>query len=361
MPQGSAAPSVPLDVTVVLPVRNEGAHLDAILGDLLRQDFPRERMEILVVDGRSTDDSRERVRRLAAGDPRIRLLDNPRRLSSAARALGATAARGRYVAYVDGHCRIDSPALLSDMVALFERTGADCLARPQPLVPSDPGRVARAIAAARTSPFGHSTKSEIFCDREAEVSPVSSGAMYRREVFATVGPYDPAFDACEDVELNWRVKAAGLRSFSSPRLAVRYEPRRTFRALFRQMGRYGLGRARLHRKFPQAFTLESAIPPAFVLGLPVLAASPLLPRTLALVVVAGYALYALLALLFSARAAARANALPLLPLVAWAFPTIHAGLGIGYLRGLLAPRPSAAPPDAPVDVTDGDPPPEGAR
>lgn len=238
---------------------------------------------------------------------------------------------------------------------------ADCLARPQPLVPTDPGRVARAIAAARTSPFGHSTKSEIFGATEAEVSPVSSGAMYRREVFSTVGPYDPAFDACEDVELNWRVEAAGLRSFSSPRLAVRYEPRRTFRGLFRQMTRYGLGRARLHRKHPRAFTLESAIPPAFVLGLPALVAAPLLPRALALVVVLGYALYALLALLFATLAAARARALPLVPLVAFAFPTIHAGLGLGYLRGLVTPRPSAAPPDAPVDVTAGDAPAAGAR
>ena len=359
MPQGSVDPSAPLDVTVVLPVRNEGAHIEEILGDLRRQDFPPDRMEILVVDGRSTDDTRARVRRMAAADGRIRLLDNPRRLSSAARALGAMAASGRYVAYVDGHCRIDSPALLSDMVALFERTGADCLARPQPLVPSDPGRVARAIAAARTSPFGHSTKSEIFGDTEAEVSPVSSGAMYRREVFQRVGPYDPAFDACEDVELNWRVEAAGLRSFSSPRLAVRYEPRRSFRGLYRQMGRYGLGRARLHRKHPRAFTVESLVPPAFVLGLPVLAAAPLLPRPLALLVCAGYALYAVLALLFAARAAARAKALPLLGLVAWAFPTIHAGLGVGYLRGLLGPRPSAAPLDPPVDVTAGDAPAAG--
>ena len=110
-------------------------------------------------------------------DPRVRLLSNPRRLSSAARVIGAAAARGEFVAFVDGHCRIPSQTLASDMVALFQASGAQCLARPQPLDPAGGGILARAIAAARHSPFGHSTKSEIFGAAEGAVSPISSGAM----------------------------------------------------------------------------------------------------------------------------------------------------------------------------------------
>jgi succinoglycan biosynthesis protein ExoA len=342
----AAAPAATLDVTVVLPVRNEGAHIDGILGDLLAQEFPHDRVEILVVDGQSTDDTRARVEAVAAIDGRVRLLDNPRRLSSAARAIGARAARGRFVAYVDGHCRVESRTLLADMVAIFERTGADCLARPQPLVPTGGGAVAQAIALARTSPFGHSTRSEIFDeggrDEPRRVSPVSSGAMYRREVFDRVGHFDASFDACEDVEFNTRVEQAGLVSFTSPRLAVRYEPRRTFAALFRQMRRYGLGRGRLHRKHPSSFTIESLIPAAFVLGLLPLAASPWLPRALSIPLMTAYGLYALLAILFAIVAAAKTR-IALVPLVALAFPVIHTGLGVGYVRGVLARRrPSAA-------------------
>ena len=336
----TSAPPATLEVTVVVPVRNEGAHVEAVLGDLLAQAFPPERMEVLVVDGRSTDDTRARVEAVAARDARVRLLDNPRRLSSAARAIGAAAARGRFVAYVDGHCRVPSATMLADMVDLFERTGAACLARPQPLVPTGGGRVARAIAAARSSPFGHSTASEIFRGGEREVSPVSSGAMYRREVFDRVGPFDAGFDACEDVEFNTRVAAAGLVTWTSDRLAVAYEPRTTYRGLFRQMHRYGLGRARLHRKHPSSFTVESLVPAAFVAGLPALVAAPWLPRALALVVAGGYALYALLALGFAAVAARRDGPVGVV-LAAWAFPVLHAGLGVGYLRGRLTPPPSA--------------------
>lgn len=333
------------EVTVVLPVRNEAAHIEQVLADLAAQDIEPARVEILVVDGRSDDGTRARVRAVAARDPRVRLLDNPRRWSSAARAIGAAAARGRYVAYIDGHCRIESRAMLSSMVDLFESTGVDCLARPQPLV-ADAGATpaARAIAAARASAFGHSTRSEIFGATEGPVSPTSSGAMYRRRVFDVVGNYDTAFDACEDVEFNVRVEQAGLRTWSSPRLAVAYEPRGSHAALFRQMQRYGIGRARLHRKHPSAFSIESLVPVAFTLGLPLLLTAGVfaswLPAWLVLLLAAPYMLYAGLALGFAVAASRGRGGWPLVPLIAAAFPVIHVGLGVGYLRGLLRrPRP----------------------
>ena len=340
---GDLACSV-VDVSVVVPVRNEAAHLGAVLKDLLRQKLGDLRLEILVVDGRSTDTTRDVVARHAAEDPRVRLLDNPARLSSAARARGCQAARGRFVAIVDGHCRIPSATLLADMVALFERTGASCLSRPQPLVPGEFGRMAKAISAARTSPLGHSTQSTIYDNRERQVEATSAGAMYRREVFDRVGHFDPAFDACEDVEFNWRCDQAGLPCWSSPALAIHYEPRRTLRALFKQMRRYGLGRARLHRKHPAAFGWESLVPLGFVLGLPVAALGAwLLPPPWRWWVVAPYALYAAL-VLFASVAAARKTGWSLLPLIAAVFPTIHVGLGVGYLKGLFTspPRPFAA-------------------
>lgn len=332
-----------LDVSVVLPVRNEGAHIEAVLGDLRAQELDGLQIELLVVDGESTDDTVARAEAIGREDPRVRVLTNPRRLSSAARAIGADAARGRFVAYVDGHCRVPNRRLLAEMVALFERTGADCLSRPQPLASGETAYMVRAIAAARTSGFGHSTQSTIYDSDEHEVSPVSAGAMYRREVFAKVGNFDPAFDACEDVEFNWRVADAGLRAWTSPAMAVQYEPRRSLRALWKQMGRYGLGRARLHRKHPSAFTIESLVPLGFVLGLPLLAASPWLPTPLQWIVWAPYMLYALLSLIASTAVAVR-EGLTLLPVLPLVFFTIHAGLGVGYLKGWITRRPSFAEP-----------------
>src|SRR5262245_41454389 len=125
-PRHAAGPGIPPvaapTVTVVLPVRNESGRLDAVLEDVLAQEYPADRVEVLVVDGASTDDTRERAERAARRDARVRVLDNPRRLSSAARALGAEAARGAYVAFVDGHCRIPNRDWLASHVDPFERT-----------------------------------------------------------------------------------------------------------------------------------------------------------------------------------------------------------------------------------------------
>jgi len=334
-------------VSVVVPVRNEAAHLEALLGDLLSQALPEGTYEVLVVDGESEDDTATIARRAASRDDRVRVLRNPARLSSAARALGSREARGEFVAFVDGHCRVPGRTLLADMVALFRRTGAACLARPQPLDADSGGPLARAIAAARSSRFGHSRHSTIWDEEEHPVSPVSAGAMYRREVFDRIGTFDPAFDACEDVELNWRAEKAGLACWTSPRLAVRYVPRASLGGLFRQMRRYGLGRARLHRKHPSAFTVESLVPAGFVLGLAPLAASPWIPPAAALAIGGPYLVYLLLLTFASLRAAARSG-WSLLPLLPFCFLTVHVGLGVGYLAGWLRPwpRPRTPSPDA---------------
>jgi hypothetical protein len=92
------------------------------------------------------------------------------------------------------------------------------------------------------------------------VDPASSGATYRRPVFSRLGVYDESFDACEDVEFNTRVAAAGYKAYTDPRLAVYYAPRQSVRALFRQMARYGVGRVRLARKHPEGISTSQWAP-----------------------------------------------------------------------------------------------------
>jgi glycosyltransferase involved in cell wall biosynthesis len=92
-------------VSVVIPTRNEEHTIAGCLGAVLAQDYPAGRMEVLVVDGRSTDRTRAIVAELAATDPhaRVQLLDNPHRIASTALNIGIRAARGAIIARVDGH------------------------------------------------------------------------------------------------------------------------------------------------------------------------------------------------------------------------------------------------------------------
>src|SRR5438105_8971267 len=81
-------------ISVIVPVRNEAAFIAATLERLLTQDYPADRFEVLVADGRSTDNTRTIVGALMLRFANLRLLDNPRMWSSAGRNIAAQAARG---------------------------------------------------------------------------------------------------------------------------------------------------------------------------------------------------------------------------------------------------------------------------
>jgi glycosyltransferase involved in cell wall biosynthesis/GT2 family glycosyltransferase len=323
-------------ISVVLPVRNEAACIGSVLDGLLAQDYPEKRFELLVVDGFSSDGTGEIVLRCAQGSPvSIQLLQNPKRWSSAGRNIGITASRGEFVAFVDGHCEIVSRNLLRDIASLFSETGADCLCRPQPLAALG-GKTAEIIAAARASFFGHAADSTIF-DTYSErfLNPTSSGAIYRRRVFEQVGHFDESFDACEDLEFNYRVNRAGLVAYSSPRLMVAYQARTTYSSLWKQMTRYGRGRFRFMCKHPDAITSTQLALPGFTVVLAVCLAAGLRFPVCLYSAAALAGTYVAVSLAVSARMALQQRSLRLLA-APMAFAAIHFGLANGFLQEAVA-------------------------
>jgi succinoglycan biosynthesis protein ExoA len=340
-------------LSIVIPVRNEEEHLGGVLEQLSLQDYPQDRLEILVADGESTDGTAGVVKDFQQKSPiSIRLVNNPKRLSSAGRNAGARAARGDYVFFIDGHCVIPSKSMLRDAVSLFESTGCDCLCRPQPLTVDGNSFMQSVIAHARATAFGHGTDSTIYNTKyEGPVEPMSAGALYRKTVFSKIGYYDESFDACEDVEFNFRVFKAGLKSWISPKLTVLYHPRTSIGALWKQMMRYGRGRYRLVRKHPDAISIGQLIPALFILWLIAgVIGSVFLPKVSLLL---GFFLgtYLATAFIFSVFLASRygLNHLFISPLV---FIAIHFGLGSGFLAEAISGRKKEASsePDPSVKV-----------
>lgn len=328
-------------ISVVLPVHNEESFIGATLESLLLQDYPTNRYELIVVDGCSTDRTREVAEEFIRRHPDvdIRLLDNPGQLSSRGRNIGAHAARGRLIAVIDGHVYLPNDQLFATMERLKEEYGALCLARPAPLlVPGIENGMPLWIALARKSWLAHSRRSYIYGDYEGFVDPVSSGFAYDRTVFDRVGYFDESFDAAEDVEFHHRLKRAGIQAYTSSALTIYSYPRSSLAGLFRQMTRYGVGRARLVRKHPDAFTKETLIPAAVFLmfaGLPVAACCAMWSTTLGLAYAAVFLLYWLLAL--GAGFAAVWQHRRVLPgvLVALAICATHLGLGWGFVKTFL--------------------------
>lgn len=321
-------------ISVVLPIRNEANFIARTIRYLQDQDYPADKLEILVVVGDSTDSTAEIVQQIASVDDRVKYFRNPRLWSSSARNIGARAATGEIITYIDGHTYIDNDQLLKNTARLMTEKGVAVLSRPQFLDTPENTTFQKVVACARKSPLGHGLDSTIYSEQDMLVNPSSAGASYKREVFDTVGFFDESFDASEDYEFNYRVSRAGYQAFTSLKLAVHYYPRQSLGALFKQMVRYGRGRMRLARKHPGTLGLGTLIPPVFTLGLLGLPIINNLSYGLGRLYSACYLLYALAVIASSTVVAARHSAVYLF-LVPPIFLTIHLGLGCGFLLELL--------------------------
>jgi GT2 family glycosyltransferase len=207
-------------VSVVIAVRNEAPHLPGCLTALARQTYPRDRLEIIVADGRSTDGSADVARRFDGCLP-LHVIENPERVTPAGFNHAIRVARGDVVIIL-GARSVVAPDFVEQSVAALRRTGADAVGGVVESVPprGRAGATARAIALALRSPFGVGDARYRHGTREQEVDTVNYGA-YRRDVFARVGLFDPALAWVEDDEFNYRLRAAGGRLVLSPAIRGR--------------------------------------------------------------------------------------------------------------------------------------------
>ncbi len=332
-------------VSVVLPVRNESAFIERSLGSVLEQDYRSSRMEVLVVDGMSDDDTREKVRAMTGGRFPVLLLANPGRIIPTAMNIGIGAAKGSIVLRVDGHATIE-PDYVRRAVLALKRTGAHnvgCGVYNEPV-----NYTARAISAATNSPFGVGGSRYHFQFREQETDCVFMGA-FPREVFDHIGPYDEEMACNEDDELSFRLREAGGRVILAPELRSRYYPRSSLVKMARQFFRYGYWKVRVMQLYPGQMRASHFAPGAFVAALVgglLLGKASRRVRGLWRFMLGAWGTGAAGATALAAGRHGRDLA-PLLPVT---FFLLHASYGAGFLAGLAAFRKRWKEPSAPVKL-----------
>lgn len=317
-------------VSVIVPVRNEAEFIERTVGSLAAGDYPRDRLEILVVDGMSTDGTREIVARLAAADGRIRLLDNPRLITPCAMNIGIKQSKGEILIVIGGHSAA-APDFVRQSVrvlgehpeawrsgGVMETVGLTC--------------AARAIAAAMSSPVGVGAGNCRVSRSAGWVTQVPFAAC-RRWVYDKVGLFDEELIRNQDDEIVQRMKAAGCRTYRDPAIRSQYFSRGSFRKLARQYFQYGFWRIRTFQKRGRPASLRQVAPLAFVLGWLGLIAAAALWRPAAYAL-AGWAGLYLLALAAGAVGAARRHGWPAAALTPLAFAVMHFAYGLGSIKGI---------------------------
>lgn len=327
-------------VTVLMPIRNECDFIERSLRSVLAQDYPSNRMEVIVIDGMSNDATKETIAEVIRRQEsklqemplaKITILENPSKTVPTAMNLGLARACGTVMIRVDGHCEI-LPDYVSRCVEALSETDADCVGGP--ILTRGDSLTARAIATAQSSSFGvgaalFRTGTKV----SREVDTLAFGA-YRRAVFESVGLFDEELIRNQDDEFNYRLRSQGGRILLSPRIRSLYYSRATIQSLCRQYYQYGLWKVRVVQKHPTQVRIRHFFPALLVTTLFSGAPIGLFSTTvfkLWLLSVAGYSLANAGASLWSSRSAGWAT-LPLLPI---AFASLHLSYGLGFIWGLI--------------------------
>jgi len=318
-------------VSIIMPVRNEVDFIERAVKSILSQDWPGEKMEILVVDGMSNDGTREIVEKLSQKDNRIRMLDNPRRIVPTAMNIGLRAARGDLFIRVDGHAEVAPNFIRESNKCLHEHPQAWVTGGYIETVAND--YTGRVIASAMGSPIGVGNSRFRLGDYEGWVDTLAFGT-HHKWIVDKIGYFDEELVRNQDDEFNLRVILAGGKIWMSKSIKSKYFSRGSLCKLWRQYFQYGFWRIRTLQKHKRPATLRQLVPLSFVLSLLLLGFAGLLWRPFCILLCLEAALYGigLSAGAFDVGRKTGWRHAPLAPLV---FVILHFGYGLGSLWGIV--------------------------
>ena len=314
-----------------MPVRNEAAFIERSVGSVLAQDYPHDRLEILIADGLSQDGTAEVVGLLRQKHSNVVTVDNPGKIVATGLNAALRQARGEVIVRVDGHCEIATDYvsrcvshLLNDQV---EAVGG-------PLETIGESYIAHVIAAAMGSRFGVGGSAFRVANSQTQFTDTVAFPAYTRAVIDRAGPFDEELVRNQDDEYNYRLRKMGVKILLAADVRSRYYSRATLPKLWRQYFQYGYWKVRVLQKHPRQMQLRQFAPPLFdaallmaLLLLPIFAAAGYV-----LALIAGaYSVAVIAASIFSARN----NGWRLLPILPIAFAILHLAYGAGFLIGLL--------------------------
>ena len=318
-------------VSIIIPVRNEILYISRCLQAVANQDYPVDRVEVLVADGASDDGTTEFLHSWASQGSDRSVFLNPGRIVPTGLNILIPRAKGEVIIRVDGHCVI-APDYVSDCVCHLQGGEADGVGGPMCSIGED--IISQVTALAMSSKFGvgnSSFRTESGVTKYTDTVPFPA---YTRKIIEKVGLYDEELVRNQDDEYNYRIREAGGRILLAEDVKSEYFSRGSLRKLWKQYFQYGYWKVRVLQKHPRQMSPRQFVPLGFVLGL-------ILTSLLSLFTPWGWQTLLALAVVYLAAnfTASMITAwgkgckkMALLPL---AFGIIHLSYGLGFLAGLF--------------------------
>lgn len=320
-----------IKVSAVIPARNEEDYIKESVSSLLHQSYPMELFEIIVVDGGSSDRTREIVREFQREWPNVSCLDNPAGIVPTAMNIGIRSARGEIIVRADAH-NVYPHDYIENSVKYLECTGADNVGGPCITVPADNSFSANLVVAILTNPFGVGNSHFRISMREEFVDTVPFGA-FRKDIFGRVGLYNEKLVRNQDNDLNARIRKAGGRIYQTSALMTQYYPVKTFRRLLGKVFEDSQWHIFTLSENKDALGLRHLVPAFFVLALMSLLFLVFVNKLALFGLGVVLAVYFVVGFYYGNRTASKYGGL-LAVAMPFAFLCFHVSYGCGTLVGL---------------------------
>lgn len=317
-------------LSVICPIYNEEKYIAGCIESILRQDYPKDDLEVIFADGMSSDRTREIVTEYAAKYPFIKLIDNPQRIVPTGLNAAIAASKGDTVIRLDAHAEYPTN-YFSELTRQLEELNADNVGGVCITVPVNESAKAKAIAAVLGSRFGMGNSDfRVGASKVKQVDTVPFGC-WPREIFNRLGMFDEELTRNQDDEFNGRITKSGGKIFLLPHVQIKYYARDKINKVGSMFFQYGLFKPLVNRKLGSPATLRQFVPPALVLWLFIGALISILWHPFVWVYLGVTVLYLLLALFFSIKSSQSPKQI-LLQTTTYA--VVHLSYGFGYIVGL---------------------------
>lgn len=322
-------------LTVICPIYNEEKYIAQFLDSLLKQDYPKDDLEILLVDGMSKDKTREIVNEYINNFPFIRLIDNPDKIVPYAMIRGIEEAKGDVIMRLDAHAsyQLDYFSVLVNGVKRLHADNVGTVCKTDVLNKTPKTLAIREVLGNKFGVGNSTFRTGIDHEQEAETVPFG---CWPREVFEKYGKYDVRLVRNQDIELNKRIRRGGGNIYILADTYCTYLARETWKALAKN--NYGNGKWNIltvyYTKMFSSLSIRHFIPLLFVLSLIVPLLLTFIWWPLALVSVASLLAYTGLLSVVSAKLAITKHLNFCYLLVT--FFVLHLSYGWGSLVGNLS-------------------------
>ncbi|MFC1801174.1 glycosyltransferase [Nanoarchaeota archaeon] len=320
-------------VSFLIPVWNEEKNIKRCLDSLLNQDYPKNKFEILLADGNSSDNTVGIIKKFIQKNKNIKLLKNPRRNTAIGRNICLREAKGEIVINYSGHVFAKNNlirALALRLSQLKMEVGAVGCSN---FSPHDQSFIGNSVGIIFRSIFGgvKSVDQNKRYNKEKYVKSVAFTA-YRKELIEMIGGFDPKFWVGQDGELNLRLRKTGYKILYTPKTAVFHYKRNSIKKFFRQMYRYGIARLMVIKKHPDTFKIVYLLPSFFLISIIIVLVLSFLKIIPFLFLLGGVILYSLVGIFFSSLVSKK-----ILPIIVSPFFYFleHLSYGLGFLGGIF--------------------------